>query len=105
VKTGSWSSAEDERLRKAVSEAGTRWVAVASAVATRNAEQCAKRWNDKLNPELDHSPWSADEDKLLLTLVAAGGHNWKLMSKDFLPARAPLAIKNRHSLLVRRQKR
>ena len=57
--------AEDTRLREAVTRSGTRWVAVAADVGTRNAEQCAKRWNDNVNPDLDHSFWSAEEVGLL----------------------------------------
>ncbi|KAK3299447.1 uncharacterized protein B0H64DRAFT_388490 [Chaetomium fimeti] len=105
INTGRWSATEDDRLREAVARCGTRWVTVAAGVGTRNAEQCAKRWNDNVNPDLDHSFWSAEEDKLLLSLVGVHGHNWKLMAESFLSARAPLAIKNRHSLLMRRQKR
>jgi hypothetical protein len=37
---------------------------VAAYVGTRNAEQCAKRWNDNVNPDLDHSFWSAEEVSL-----------------------------------------
>lgn len=60
-KTGNWGPAEDFRLRQAVSKHGLRWVLVADDVGTRNGDQCAKRWKDKLNPELDHSQWSPDE--------------------------------------------
>ncbi|KAK3389473.1 hypothetical protein B0H63DRAFT_556622 [Podospora didyma] len=105
VNSGIWSAEEDQRLRDAVGKLGTRWLAVAIEVGTRNGEQCAKRWNDNVNPELDHSPWSAEEDKLILPLVALYGHNWKLISQSFPQARAPLSIKNRYSLLMRRQKR
>ena len=60
-KSGTWLPAEDDRLRVAIAKHGTRWVAVAGEVGTRNGDQCAKRWNAKLNPELDHSPWSPEE--------------------------------------------
>ncbi|KAI1081860.1 hypothetical protein F5B20DRAFT_569432 [Whalleya microplaca] len=105
LNTGTWSPAEDGRLREAVSKHGTRWVAVANEVGTRNGDQCAKRWNENLNPDIDHSPWTAREDKLLLHLVDVYGHNWKFMANSFLEARAPLALKNRYSLLMRRMKR
>ncbi|KAJ9145088.1 hypothetical protein NKR23_g5642 [Pleurostoma richardsiae] len=105
VHTGRWSAAEDGRLRDAVVRHGTRWTAVAGEVGTRNGEQCAKRWNDNLNPALDHSTWSADEDRNLLSIVAIHGHNWKLIAEKFLQRRAPLSIKNRYALLMRRQKR
>jgi hypothetical protein len=58
---GTWSSTEDERLRSAVAKHGLRWVLVAAEVGTRNGEQCAKRWNDYVKPDLDHSPWTAQE--------------------------------------------
>ncbi|KAI0836460.1 hypothetical protein F5Y06DRAFT_288430 [Hypoxylon sp. FL0890] len=105
VNSGTWSPAEDVRLRDAVAKYGTRWVVVAGAVGTRNGDQCAKRWNEKLNPELDHSPWSSREENLLLQLVDLYGHNWKFMAKSFLQGRAPLSLKNRYSLLMRRRKR
>jgi hypothetical protein len=47
---------EDDRLKEAVAKHGPRWVVVATEVGTRNGDQCAKRWNENLNPELDHSP-------------------------------------------------
>ncbi|KAK4032253.1 hypothetical protein C8A01DRAFT_20655, partial [Parachaetomium inaequale] len=62
--TGRWLAEEDSRLREGVARSGTRWVAVAADVGTRNAEQCAKRWNDNVNPDLDHSFWSAEEVRL-----------------------------------------
>ncbi|KAF2654188.1 hypothetical protein K491DRAFT_717360 [Lophiostoma macrostomum CBS 122681] len=105
VATGSWSDTEDERLKVAVTKHGPRWTSVAAEVGTRNGEQCAKRWNDYVNPDLDHSPWSLQEDQRLLPIVALYGHNWKHISENFLPTRAPLAIKNRFALLMRRQKR
>ncbi|KAI1495535.1 Homeodomain-like protein [Biscogniauxia marginata] len=102
---GTWSSEEDERLRNAVVKHGTRWVLVAADVSTRSGDQCAKRWNENLNPDLDRSPWSPTEDKLLLHLVDVYGRNWKFLTNNFLESRAPLALKNRHSLLMRRVKR
>ena len=54
---GTWMQAEDDLLTGAVAKHGPQWVAVARyASDTRNGDQCAKRWNENLNPELDHSP-------------------------------------------------
>lgn len=65
LKTGSWLPVEDARLREAVAKYGSRWVKVAGDVGTRNGDQCAKRWTENLNPDLDHSPWTAQEVSLL----------------------------------------
>ncbi|KAK8124200.1 hypothetical protein PG999_004118 [Apiospora kogelbergensis] len=102
---GAWSGAEDERLRVAIAKHGTRWTSVAADVATRNGEQCAKRWTDYVNPLLNHGPWSADEDKTLMDLVTVHGHNWKLMADTHHKSRSPLSLKNRYALLARRQRR
>ncbi|KAL1848624.1 hypothetical protein Plec18170_007934 [Paecilomyces lecythidis] len=102
---GSWTEAEDERLRAAINRHGTKWTLVARDVGTRSSEQCSKRWNDALNPDLDRSPWTMEDDELLLSTVDTVGRNWKLIAQLHFPNRAALSLKNRHSLLLRRQAR
>ncbi|THC94255.1 hypothetical protein EYZ11_006264 [Aspergillus tanneri] len=58
---GLWAKQEDEQLKKAIAKHGTRWTVVASVVKTRSAEQCAKRWQHSLNPDLDRSEWTESE--------------------------------------------
>lgn len=65
LNAGTWKPAEDDRLKEAVAKHGPRWVVVASEVGTRNGDQCAKRWNENLNPELDHSSWCPVEVLML----------------------------------------
>lgn len=38
-----------------------KWRKVSQDVKTRNGDQCWKRWNDCLKPEINHSPWSMQE--------------------------------------------
>jgi hypothetical protein len=64
LKVGLWAQAEDDLLKDAVAKHGPRWAVVATEVGTRNGDQCAKRWNENLNPELDHSPWSVIEVRM-----------------------------------------
>ena len=58
---GVWTASEDERLCEAVKDHGTKWARVATDVETRNGDQCSKRWNDTVNPEIDHSAWTPQE--------------------------------------------
>ncbi|GAD92511.1 hypothetical protein PVAR5_1103 [Paecilomyces variotii No. 5] len=102
---GSWTEEEDERLRTAINQHGTKWTLVARDVGTRSSEQCSKRWNDTLNPDLDRSPWRTEDDELLLSAIDTVGRNWKLIAQLHFPNRAALSLKNRHSLLLRRQAR
>lgn len=61
LQRGPWSKEEDGRLRQGVRQYGTRWSKVADLVQTRNGDQCYKRWTDSLDPQIDKSPWTAEE--------------------------------------------
>ena len=58
---GTWSHSEDERLYASVRNRGKKWVLVAKDVGSRNGDQCSKRWNSILDPDIDHSPWMSDD--------------------------------------------
>ncbi|KAB8238948.1 Homeodomain-like protein [Aspergillus alliaceus] len=102
---GSWMDAEDGRLRAAVARHGTKWPIVSKEVGTRTSDQCSKRWKHVLDPNLDHSPWTLEEDNSLLTGVEQHGRNWKMISEMYFKNRAALSLKNRHALLIRRRNR
>ncbi|KAI1373461.1 hypothetical protein F4677DRAFT_428958 [Hypoxylon crocopeplum] len=99
---GPWSAEEDQRLRDAVQKHDTKWNKVSAEVGTRNGDQCWKRWNDSLDPSIDHSPWNANEDTVLLQAVETMGRNWSDIVNRYLAGRTALAAKNRFSLLHRR---
>jgi hypothetical protein len=101
VSKGGWSSEEDRKLLDAVEKHGTKWSVVASLVETRNSGQCAKRWQDTLNPAIDRSAWGSDEDAKLLDAVEKMGTCWTTIVKSYFPGRTALAAKNRYSHLNR----
>ncbi|RPB02887.1 hypothetical protein L873DRAFT_1787362 [Choiromyces venosus 120613-1] len=102
VNKGPWEVAEDEKLWAAVQEHGSRWALVAQVVKTRNGDQCSKRWYDALDPSIDHSPWTPEEDVRLLEAIEKHGRNWKAIVKAYFPRRTSLSAKNRYSLLIRK---
>jgi len=103
IRKGTWTREEDQKLRQAVEMYGARWSKIAEAVGTRNGDQCWKRWYDCLDPRIDKSPWTADEDARLVRQVAKHGRNWSdIVHKNF-PNRTSLAAKNRYSILQRKQ--
>jgi len=65
VNKGAWTVSEDERLYSAVKQHGIKWSVVASEVGTRTGDQCSKRWNHTVNPDIDHSDWTLKEVFLL----------------------------------------
>ncbi|KAL4867247.1 hypothetical protein BDV12DRAFT_186877 [Aspergillus spectabilis] len=104
VKKGPWTEAEDERLRRAIDRHGTKWAVVASVVGTRLPDQCSKRWSHAINPSIDHSPWTSQEDELLIQKVNKHGHYWQQIVSMYFPGRTSLAAKNRYHILQRRLK-
>ncbi|EGO52367.1 hypothetical protein NEUTE1DRAFT_125869 [Neurospora tetrasperma FGSC 2508] len=104
IRKGTWTREEDQRLREAFDSHGPRWSKVAQVVGSRNGDQCWKRWYDCLDPKIDRSPWTPEEDILLLQIVSQRGRNWTEIVNTHFPNRTSLAAKNRYSILRRRQK-
>lgn len=98
---GTWSKDEDDRLVQAVELHGTdNWKAVAGMVAGRSAKQCRDRYKLKLDPTINHGPWTKAEDDKLLELAAEYGRAWTKIAKN-MPGRTENAVKSRISSLER----
>ncbi|KAF2762262.1 hypothetical protein EJ05DRAFT_497124 [Pseudovirgaria hyperparasitica] len=102
LKKGQWAKSEDALLRRGVERHGQRWTLVAEEVRTRSADQCAKRWQQSLDPELDRSEWSEQENQQLLYAVSKIGRHWKEIQKLYFPGRSKNCIKNRYTVLTRK---
>ena len=98
-----FSPEEDLLLIDAVKILGTNaWHDIAKKVPGRNARQCRERWNNYLNPSLISTPWSPEEDIFLLQKRQDLGLHWQNIA-TFFPTRSKNSIKNRYSILMRRQ--
>ncbi|KAF2821115.1 hypothetical protein CC86DRAFT_109350 [Ophiobolus disseminans] len=102
LKKGQWSKSEDELLARGVQQHGQRWTLVASCVESRSADQCAKRWQQSLDPDLDRSEWRDEEDHILIEATQHLGRHWKDIQREHFPGRSKNCIKNRYTVLVRR---
>ncbi|KAJ3881575.1 hypothetical protein F5051DRAFT_102092 [Lentinula edodes] len=100
---GVWSADEDTKLLSAVEKYGTKWSLVATMVHTRNSDQCAKRWTDTLDPTIDRSGWTLEQDRTLLDAVNEHGTCWKKIVKTYFPGKTGLSAKNRYTSLTRVQ--
>ncbi|KAM0430151.1 hypothetical protein ACHAPT_006159 [Fusarium lateritium] len=101
AKKGSWALSEDERLLEGVQKYGRQWAMVAKTVETRSSDQCAKRWQHCLDPSLDRSEWTSDQDARLVAAVRRYGTNWRDIKKLEFPKRSTTNLKNRHIALFR----
>ncbi|KAK2867939.1 hypothetical protein FQN49_003325 [Arthroderma sp. PD_2] len=105
LRKGAWTSEEDSFLREAVRAEGKSWMRVAQHVPQRTADQCAKRWQHFLDPTLDRSEWTAEENECLLRAVQQHGRRWLDIRNQYLPLRSPNALKNQYSILLRRHEK
>ena len=61
----------------------------------RSAKQIQDHYENYLRPEIDKSPWTYEEDVLLIELLAKYGKDWNLILKSF-KGRTQSQIKNRY---------
>ncbi|KAJ5653598.1 hypothetical protein N7490_000601 [Penicillium lividum] len=96
LRKGRWSKEEDELLLAAYKRLGPAWKDIALLIEGRKDDQCAKRYNDILNPSARDrlKNWSAEEDQYLAAKVQELGHKWAAISAG-LPGRPPLTCRNR----------
>lgn len=78
----------------------TDWARIAEHVGNRSGDQCSKRWREVLDPMINKSSWSSEEDKLLVELFEKHGSCWQHISTFFNNRRA-LQCRNRCCKLLR----
>jgi len=82
IKHTIWSPEEDARLSAAVAAYGSSWVDVAANVPGRHNDQCRDRWIEQVNPGINKSPWSEEEDRILLDYMRESENtSWKEISE------------------------
>ncbi|KAM0948284.1 putative transcription factor MYB-HB-like family [Dioscorea sansibarensis] len=81
---GGWTPQEDETLRNAVEAyKGRSWKKIAEYFPDRSEVQCLHRWQKVLNPELIKGPWTQEEDKKIIELVAKyGPTKWSVIARS-----------------------
>lgn len=78
VKGGVWTNVEDEILKAAVSKYGlNQWARVASLLSKKSAKQAKARWSEWLNPNINKSDWTREDDERLLSLAKLLPNQWR----------------------------
>lgn len=78
VKGGLWTNVEDEILKAAVSKYGpNQWSRVSSLLVKKTAKQAKARWQEYLNPIVNRSDWTREEDEKLLRLAKLVPNQWR----------------------------
>ena len=96
---------DDTKLKRIIQEIGTKsWIEVAAKMGGRNARQCKERWENYLNPYINNTPFSQEEDDLLIQKQKELGSKWVTIS-HFFDRRTDAAVKNRWQMLDRKEKK
>ena len=100
---GGWTYDEDQQIVKWVNENGPKnWSALAAKLPGRLGKQCRERWVNSLDPNLEHKPWSQEEDDLLMNLHKLWGNKWAKIAGE-MKGRTDNAVKNRWNSSLKRK--
>ncbi|KAF9579099.1 hypothetical protein BGW38_004790, partial [Lunasporangiospora selenospora] len=100
LKKGAWTEEEDHLLRTGVEKFKGQWSKIAERIQGRTDDQCAKRWRESLDPEIDRAAWTPEDDALLLQKFEEYGSQWQKIALSF-PGRPGLHCRNRWRKLQR----
>lgn len=101
---GKFSPADDDLLRALVVKYGEDWEAVCTEMPGRNPRQVRDRWRTYVDPNINNSPFTRDEDELLEEKYEIFGPKWVKIS-EFFHNRTDSAVKYRWQYLDRRHRR
>jgi len=104
-KKGQWTKEEDAQLLKRVKSFPTKsWGEVAAGIVGRTAKQCRERWCYNLDPNINKSIWTPEEDQAIIQTQALKGNRWAYIA-SLLPGRTENAVKTRFKSILRAKRR
>ncbi|CAI5711351.1 unnamed protein product [Peronospora destructor] len=100
---GLWSLEEDAMLMEMMLKGYDNWRQVSNNIPGRTAKQCRERWRNRLDPTINKSPFTMEEDVAIQHAYEKYGNRWTQIA-ELLPGRTEDAIKLRWKTLNPNQK-
>lgn len=99
---GPWTIAEDKLLLDSMASFSGHicWEELSKMIPGRSAKQCRERWQFRLHPDVNKSPFEPWEDELIIYERNHNGSNWSYIASK-LPGRTSCAVKNRWYTVLR----
>ncbi|KAJ3443768.1 myb-like DNA-binding domain containing protein [Anaeramoeba flamelloides] len=102
VKKGRWNKKEDKKLKKYYKQFGTDWSTIAKKIRHRTSKQCRERYKNVLDPKIQKTPWTEEEDEIIIKNYLELGSKWSKIMKH-LPGRSDNQIKNRFNCRLKKR--
>ncbi|KAL4101683.1 hypothetical protein PRIC1_005432 [Phytophthora ramorum] len=100
---GPWSVEEDAMLMEMMLKGYDNWRQVSNSIPGRTAKQCRERWRNRLDPSINKSPFTEEEDDAIQQAYEKYGNRWTQIA-ELLPGRTEDAVKLRWKALNPNQK-
>jgi hypothetical protein len=97
--------ADADLMRLVSSTSDNNWQHIASSLPYGyTARQCRERWRNYLDPRLERSSWTSEEDQRLLSEYERIGNKWTTLA-SLIHGRSANCVRNRCFMLLRRREK